>query len=244
MNNNLNLLIFNNYQKKYTNLVDFVYNPNNDTLSYKGKAINLNGYGLSFIDPVFFKLSPMDIFAYFKNGFYYDSKDSEAVENLLGQIVITIEEKEYLNFFAQKYMERRNLYARNQEFFKENMENNQAVKNFVGELLKGNEIINKASEQINLGSNAASILTDAINSNHNSNTNVLENNNSLEDSNNLEKGMTLTRKKEGFNGFDEEAYLQELENKQKLGVAGFTSMILIIASVVTFGIYLALKIMP
>ena len=71
--------------------------------------------------------------------------------------------------------------------------------------------------------------------------------NEMEDANtnSLSQGLTLTRSNPNFGKFKEnEEYLKSLEDKQKFGMAGFTRTILIIASAVTFGMYLALKFMP
>ena len=59
--------------------------------------------------------------------------------------------------------------------------------------------------------------------------------------------MTLTRTKPGFNGYTEFDknldYLNELNKKDKMGMAGYTSLILVITSAITFGMYLALKLL-
>lgn len=64
-------------------------------------------------------------------------------------------------------------------------------------------------------------------------------------SNTMGKEMTLTRTKPEFGGYSEfdknVDYLNELNKKDRMGMAGYTSLILIITSAITFGMYLALK---
>ena len=59
-----------------------------------------------------------------------------------------------------------------------------------------------------------------------------------------EKELSLTRTNPNFAGFQEfdknEEYLRQLNESQKMNMAGYTSIILIVASALTFGMYLAL----
>lgn len=227
----LNETILKNYQSVYPNLKDFSYDVETDTLIYQGNRVFLNGYGLSRIDPVFFALNPEDIFSYFANGFYYNTKDSAQVEDLFGQLVITEDEVDYLSKFASKYNERCIIYAKNKTFFDEMCPINENVKEFAGELLKEKNVVDVARNNISTDKNdAMGILNSFINKQMPSNTN----------SNSMEKGMTLTRTKPGFTGFDEDAYLKELEQRDKFGMAGFASIVLIIGAILFVGIGLGI----
>ena len=66
-------------------------------------------------------------------------------------------------------------------------------------------------------------------------------------SNIMENEMTLTRTKPEFGGYSEfdknVDYLNELNRKDRMGMAGYTSLILIVTSAITFGMYLALKLL-
>ena len=56
--------------------------------------------------------------------------------------------------------------------------------------------------------------------------------------------MSLTRQKPGGYTFPEQEDIdRQTERNQHLGMAGFTSIILIIGAAITFGMYLALQLM-
>ena len=71
--------------------------------------------------------------------------------------------------------------------------------------------------------------------------------NSMNQSQGLDNGVSLTRAKPGFSGYSEfqnnENYLRQLQKSQKMNVAGYTSIILIVASALTFGMYLAFQLL-
>lgn len=230
-----NQTILSNYQKIYPNLADFSYDIASDSLVFEGNTAKLNGYGLSRIDPIFFLMDPNDIFIFFKNGFYLDNKDSEQVEALFNQTILTEEHVNYLKKFADSFDERCNIYLKNKDFFDKNCETNESIRHYCEELINGRKVIIIAQKNSSANElSATSILKDAYEQKiMNGNA---ENKNS--------KGMSLTRIKPGFAGFVEDEYLASLKEKQKMGIAGFSSIILIISSAVVFGIYLALKMMP
>ena len=62
------------------------------------------------------------------------------------------------------------------------------------------------------------------------------------------KELTLARnnpKISGYQLFDEnENYLKKLNENQKMNIAGYTSIILIVATAITFGMYLAINFLP
>lgn len=222
---NFNGIILSNYQKIYPNLVEFSYDAASDSLMYEGNFAKLNGYGLSRVDPIFFQMNPDDIFLFFQNGFYQNSKESIQVNELFGQFIITEEEVLFLKKYAKKYIDRCTIYSNNKELLDKNCLSNENVKVFAEELLDGKNILEHAKKAAKLDdTNAASIL---INSYQDNNVTAPQ------------KEATLTRKKEGFVPFNEEEYLREIERRNKLGVSGFTSIILIIVSAITFGMYIA-----
>lgn len=239
---NLNEKILTNYQRLYPNLKDFSYDATNDALIYEGNAINLNGDGLSRIDPVFFQMLPEDIFAYIKCGFYVNANENQGIEALFNQLVITEEEVISLESFAQRFNIKCQIYSRNKQLLDELAMKNDSVASFTKSLIESNNLINQArllSDNPAIGMSAASILYHAYeNDIQKINSASLANENNNEST--QEKGMSLTRTKAGFSGFDEERYIEE---KSRLGIAGFSSIILLIAATITAGIYLAITVL-
>lgn len=235
---NYNEMILKNYQNTYPNLAEFSYDERNDALVYEGNFVKLNGYGLSRIDPVFFNMNPEDIYIYFKNGFYTSQNKNAQIENYLSQFIITEDEEETIKSYVSQYIDKLNIYARNIQFF-DNYFQNDSVKSFINDLMAAKSIVEEAKKLANSNNynvyqmivNAYDAEMDSMNQNQNKNQN-------------LDKGMSLTRNLNSsiYSEFAKNAtYLEELKKDDKLGMAGYTSIILIIASAVTFGIYLAVN---
>lgn len=235
---NYNEMILKNYQNTYPNLAEFSYDERNDALVYEGNFVKLNGYGLSRIDPVFFNMNPEDIYIYFKDGFYTSQNKNAQIENYLSQFIITEDEEETIKSYVSQYIDKLNIYARNIQFF-DNYFQNDSVKSFINDLMAAKSIVEEAKKLANSNNynvyqmivNAYDAEMDSMNQNQNKNQN-------------LDKGMSLTRNLNSsiYSEFAKNAaYLEELKKDDKLGMAGYTSIILIIASAVTFGIYLAVN---
>ena len=226
-----------NYQKNYPNLAEFTYDANSDCLVYEGNFIKLNGYGLSRIDPVFFNLNPEDIFTYLKNAFYRNDEYSMQIINLTNQIVITEEEQQFIYNFVNQYFLRLNIYASNRNVFDKYFDND-SIKSFMKEIKQSKNIIDKAKE---IGSQNEYSVYGMILSQYNNELN------SMNQSQGLDNGVSLTRAKPGFSGYSEfqnnENYLKQLQESQKMNMAGYTSIILIVASALTFGMYLAFQLL-
>ncbi len=226
-----------NYQKNYPNLAEFTYDANSDCLVYEGNFIKLNGYGLSRIDPVFFNLNPEDIFTYLKNAFYRNDEYSMQIINLTNQIVITEEEQQFIYNFVNQYFLRLNIYASNRNVFDKYFDND-SIKAFMKEIKQSKNIIDKAKE---IGSQNEYSVYGMILSQYNNELN------SMNQSQGLDNGVSLTRAKPGFSGYSEfqnnENYLKQLQESQKMNMAGYTSIILIVASALTFGMYLAFQLL-
>lgn len=227
-NINYNGAILSNYQKMYPNLGEFIYDEASDSLVLNGNSVCLNGYGLSRIDPIFFLLPPDDIFNYFKNGFYYTSQDEKQIQRLFNQVVITEDEVNYLERYAHGFGERLNIYNHNKGFFDKYFDTNESVRYFITTLMTAKKVINEARErkESDIGK-ASEILYDAF-------IKTFEQNNP--DLNN-QRGVSLTRKKADTIPIDEEI------TYQKLGMAGFTSIVLIVSSAIAAGMFLAMKLL-
>lgn len=235
---NYNESILKNYQKTYPNLAEFSYDAINDCLVYEGNFIKLNGYGLSRIDPVFFNMNPDDIFTYFKNAFYQPGNKNAQIEEYLNQLIITEDEEDTIQKYVSQYIDKLNIYARNAQFFDKYLQN-ESVKAFISDFMETKRIIEEARKLANPSTyNAYQMIANAYNNEMASMNQEMGNSESKE--------MTLTRTIPSFNGYNEfeknQTYLEELNRKDKMSMAGFTSMILIISTTVAAGMYLALKI--
>lgn len=234
---NYNEMILKNYQKTYPNLAEFSYDAANDALVYEGNFIRLNGYGLSRIDPVFFNMNPEDIFTYFKNAFYQTGNKNAQIEEYLNQLIITEDEEETIQKYVSQYIDKLNIYARNAQFFDKYLQN-ESVKAYISDFMETKRIIEEARKLANPSTyNAYQMIANAYNNEMSSMNQQMGNSESKE--------MTLTRTIPGFNGYSEfdknQAYLEELNRKDKMSMAGFTSMILVISTTIVAGMYLAIK---
>lgn len=234
--------ILSNYQKTYPNLAKFTYDQANDALVYEGNFIKLNGYGLSRIDPVFFNMNPDEIFIFIKNGFYKPSNGNQLITNLLSKLVITEEEISFINNYVSQYIERLNIYASNRDMFDRYFKND-SVKTFLQDIRFAKDIVEDAKSKASYMINSVySFIVSAYNNEMSS----MNQNKSQEQS--MDKELTLTRnnpKMSGYQLFDEnEKYLKRLNDNQKMNMAGYTSIILIVATAITFGMYLAINFLP
>lgn len=236
---NYNDAILKNYQKTYPNLAEFTYDVTTDALVYEGNYVKLNGYGLSRIDPIFFNMMPEDIFIYMKNGFYQNAQEDKQINEYLSQFVITEEEIGFINSYVERYIERLNIYARNRDVFDKYLSND-SIKDFMESIRNAKKIIDFAKNNAKENNNSVySMLRNAYDKEM---TSMNQNN---EQEKTIDKTLSLTRTNSKFSGFSEfeknEQYLKELNDRSKLSVAGYTSILLIIATTISVGMYLAIQ---
>ena len=221
-----NDMILRNYQKTYPNLADFSYDVSNDSLVYEGNYVKLSGYGLSRIDPVFFNMNPEDIFIYFKDGFYQIGNKNAQIEEYFNQLIITEDEEETIKKYVSHYIDK---YYQNE-----------SVKMFITDFMTTKKIIEEARRLANPNIYNAYQMVSSAYDDEMTRMNQKQ-------SNIMENEMTLTRTKPEFGGYSEfdknVDYLNELNRKDRMGMAGYTSLILIVTSAITFGMYLALKLL-
>lgn len=238
---NYNDAILKNYQKTYPNLAEFTYDVTTDALVYEGNYVKLNGYGLSRIDPVFFNMMPEDIFIYMKNGFYQNAQEDKQINEYLSQFVITEEEIGFINSYVERYIERLNIYARNRDVFDKYLSND-SIKDFMESIRNAKKIIDFAKNNAKENDNSVySMLRNAYDKEMAS----MNQNNEQEET--IDKTLSLTRTNSKFSGFSEfeknEQYLKELNERSKLSVSGYTSILLIIATIISAGMYLAIQLL-
>lgn len=236
---NYNDAILKNYQKTYPNLAEFTYDVTTDALVYEGNYVKLNGYGLSRIDPIFFNMMPEDIFIYMKNGFYQNAQEDKQINEYLSQFVITEEEIGFINSYVERYIERLNIYARNRDVFDKYLSND-SIKDFMESIKNAKKIIDFAKN--NAKENNSSVYSMLRNAYDKEMASMNQNN---EQEKTIDKTLSLSRTNSKFSGFSEfeknEQYLKELNDRSKLSVAGYTSILLIIATTISVGMYLAIQ---
>lgn len=236
---NYNDAILKNYQKTYPNLAEFTYDVTTDALVYEGNYVKLNGYGLSRIDPIFFNMMPEDIFIYMKNGFYQNAQEDKQINEYLSQFVITEEEIGFINSYVERYIERLNIYARNRNVFDKYLSND-SIKDFMESIRNAKKIID--FDKNNAKENNSSVYSMLRNAYDKEMASMNQNN---EQEKTIDKTLSLSRTNSKFSGFSEfeknEQYLKELNDRSKLSVAGYTSILLIIATTVSVGMYLAIQ---
>ncbi len=236
---NYNDAILKNYQKTYPNLAEFTYDVTTDALVYEGNYVKLNSYGLSRIDPIFFNMMPEDIFIYMKNGFYQNAQEDKQINEYLSQFVITEEEIGFINSYVERYIERLNIYARNRDVFDKYLSND-SIKDFMESIRNAKKIIDFAKN--NAKENNSSVYSMLRNAYDKEMASMNQNN---EQEKTIDKTLSLSRTNSKFSGFSEfeknEQYLKELNDRSKLSVAGYTSILLIIATTVSVGMYLAIQ---
>lgn len=226
-------------KEKFPSLKDFNYNQETDTLTYNGLEIRSASYALSRVSSIFFQMNPQDIFDYLKNGFYHQSPgELDKIKTMITtELIITEEEQEQLKKFVSQYFNRLLIIANNRVLFDSGMDNAD-LKAFSSDVLERSKIIEGVRTGIYHSVAANIILQEYYERLPQLN---IGSENTDSKSNELDRGMRLTRQKPGFNsGMDTQL---PQEDNQSLGIAGFTSIILIIISAITFGMYLALRLL-
>ena len=228
---------FDKYKEKYVNLREFQYDANEDTLTYNGQTIKNASSAIQHTSPNIYELVPDSIFIYLKNGFYHDRTNEIAkIKSMVeSEIIITEDEYNILNSFVKQYFARLKIYMDNTTLF--NMERTYVLNTF----LKDFSIENKIIDNIKKHNYPENTAVQIIESEYQKHMNNINNN----QENTLEKAPTLTRNKPGnFNyEFKEQSEIDAMyEQKQKLGVSGFTSIVLIIISTLTVRMFLAINI--
>lgn len=229
-------------KSKYPNLADFYYDKETDTITYKGQTIKNVGASLDHIDSIFFQFVPDDIFTYLKNGFYrLSGLDLEKIKSmLLQETIITEEEERLLKKFVKDTYGKMSIYGNNNVLFNANPDN-LYICSFTQDIKDRSQILDVAK---NMPDNiAAQIINETVFSlASGQNLDDINQEESKSNTNELDRGMKLTRMNPNtpFNYvFREQSEIDaETEAKNKLGLAGFSNIVLILISVITFGMFI------
>lgn len=229
--------MFESYKEKYPNLKDFNYDNETDTLTFNGNKITPAGYSLSRMSPVFFQMIPQDIFDYLKNGLFYQSTNeiSKVYDMLQKEMIITEEENAVLLNFVAQYFKRLMMFMNNSLFFSSHAQDND-IAAFVADFNVRKEIIEHVIRNDFPYSIASNIIKQELEKLGLLTTDKLNQQQTESQTNSMEKGMSLTRKKDSSYVFMEQ---EDVDKMQNLSMAGFASIVFILASVITIGAYLA-----
>ena len=214
--NNINEITFKNLKNTYSSLANFHYNSTNNSISYNNQEVYLNNYPLQNIDPNFFRMKPDDIILYLLYRLYIPARIQDIKQNLV----------QFNNKFINEFNIRYIIYSRNKKLLDTLSDNNPNIQNFTRYLIECYRIL----KQNNITLNQMSNQNDNFNNQSNANTN------SQSLSNSLERGVSRARTKPGWNGKYED-FVPGDENN--IGMAGFTSILLIITTIIITGISLA-----
>lgn len=225
--------IFEEYKKAFSSLSNLEYKDG--TLIFpNGREVEVD---ISTLPIAIFEMDPESLYIYLSNHFYnHDeevyNKEVETIFNLFTQLIITEDEIVILKKFAYDFWLRLQLYSNEKVLAND--------ESFMKELMARRKVI---TESYRSASEAATILTETYNQNliqtENTNNNIQESNQNTQVQSN-ERGLALTRQKAGVpsvleNDFD--------TKPSKLGVAGFTSVVIIICATLAAGAYLALALL-
>jgi hypothetical protein len=229
--------------ESYPNMQTFKYNSSSNSLVSIYGNISLDNMDLTSIDPVFFKMDSYDIYLYLSDKFYQKSNKLEYINGLFETIpisfgfgetqntIINDTDKSYLIEFAKFFCDRCHIYLNNKDYL-DSLTDNENVKGFIYEFLECHKIIDESKEKASInGNDAASILYNS----YESYLNNLSVSSNFDNSKSMEKGISLTRIKP--NG---PKYSEEDNYDNTFDIAGFASILLILITIISFGIYLGL----
>ncbi|MEG0977462.1 MAG: hypothetical protein RSF02_02790 [Bacilli bacterium] len=197
-------------------------NCSNNNLSFLGSEISLNDLFLGTIPDEICQMSAEDLFIYIKYKFYIHNKNEyEALINqifiLLDDDLIMEDDALMLSNFAIDFWYRSKLFLGEKALF-DNID-------FINELMSRRKVIDKSYE---LNTVATNIIISTYNECLTNDTN--EKNNNV---NSKGYGLSLVRVKDGMPVYHFD------DDEQKLDVAGFTSILLIVIATIAFGLILA-----
>lgn len=220
-------------QESYPNLRGFIVNDG--LLSYNGYNLDVD---LNQIDPIFFNLLPDSIFAYLKNGIYKSWDINKRIMHHLNNLVVTEEEIKELKFFVIQLKIKRDIIKNNIDFFNKSIDN-PSIRKFYKEYLDSDEILTEAISNRDSSYPANAMLANMME--EQSKTEVQSNTNTQD------LGYSRVRGKKDIKGYDafkeNEEYLEKLNKRQNLNAAGFTSIILIVSTILAVASYLALNLL-
>lgn len=227
-----NEIVFTELKKQHLSLANVNYESGK--LIFPNGQVPLDGIELELFPSKIFDMSPENLYIYFSNKFYFHlpeqyNEEINYIFRLFTQLIITEEEEIRLKKFALDF------WLRNKLLITENAL--AADLAFQQEYFARRNVLTRSYES---GLMAASILTktynDIVEQEPKNDTN--ENNQSNEQ--NLSQGLALTRTRTKAGT---PAVLEEESPRERFGIAGFMSTVLILALTMGFGIYIAIQIM-
>lgn len=233
--------MFEIFKSKYPNLNAFIYNQEEDILVWNGQTITKASIALERVAPIFFQMVPEDIFAYLKGGFYYQSAgELSKIKNLIeNEMVITEEEEMVLKKFVSSYFTRLIMLSNNKALINSQVGISPDIAAFLEDFRIRKGLIDNCNNNVYHESIGSKIVrTEFQNCLNNLDEKKEESSLSESTTQSLNQGLSLTRKKSNVGSyvFPEQS---DIDKRQNLGMAGYSSIILILGTVITIGMYLA-----
>ena len=192
------------------------------------------------IDELFLMMDINDLRMFIKNGFYQKESDSFTIEKMGEKLFLTENDFDFINKFVKKSNDRIYLFTKYKSILEKNVES-LSIRIFLQDTLLSKKLIDRAYTLANPNEkDAYSIIAALDTANKKEHANIQEQtSNSV--SSTEEKGVSLVREKANNSGsqwnFNEEEYIDQAN---KVGAAGFASIIAVIAVAIAFGVYLAI----
>ena len=208
---------FRELKNRFPNLNSVAYQDGK--LFFPNGTLALNSFLLKDILPSTFMLQVKNIY-YYLGYQYYKAKDEEITKvlELFPQVNLTEEDKVFLKNFARDYALRVSMYNEEAPILNQD-------EIFMLELQRRQKVI---GESFTRNSEGAQIIS----SNYTEKINQSMNDN-MASNNSLNQGLALTRTKNGLPPL--------IENNDNLGIAGFTTIFIVILTTVIAGVYIAWK---
>lgn len=223
-----NEILFKEYQEKYPNLATVRYE--NNKLIFGTLSIDLSKISLKNIPENVFNFSPLNLYTYLNNEFYKNDPQHyqeriDIIFNLFLKLSLTPKEVIILKQFAYDFWLRLKLFYEEPSISKDEF--------FMNELKARQKVITESFKSSSLAGNQ---IKDIYNTLVSKETTINSNNDPTEQNHTENKGLSLVRTKPGLP--------TTLDEEEKLGIAGFSSALLILITTLVVGLYLASKFLP
>ena len=231
----------NNLKNQYNPLNSFYVDENDGTLIFENMKLNIPEISL---DEIILMLDINDFRLFIRNGFYKKSLYNDQIIALIQRNQLTDGDYQLINEFAKDIVLRIRLYNRYKGILDNNMES-ECIKTFLKDTVIGKKIINLASVASNPSDekSIANVITTLYEKNNTLINTPDEDTTRNDSTQSQDKELVRTRSINSGSLPDYDKWLQDektyLENSNKIGTAGFTSILAIIAVIIAFGVYVA-----
>ena len=227
----------NEYLTQYRALSIFSYDNSQNKLVFEGEVLPVSDL---VIDEIFLMMDINDLRTFIKDGFYQKSSDIFNIEKMTEKLLLTEDDFEFLEKFVKKSNDRFYLYTKYKNILEKNVDSI-SIRTFLQDTIISKKFINRSYELANPNEKDVYSIVAALDT---ANQKVNEEESKKENigsGKNEEKGFSLVKQKNNNPvsqwNFNEEEYISQAN---KVGAAGFTSIIAVVTVAILFGVYLAI----